>query len=386
VAIGSDDNRPLFIRRRLAFAGAGALSYVLLLALQSHPSVTERLYSTTISPLISRGLSRLTGLIPISLFEIVVILVVASAIVRSVLAIRAALGRRRRWSNVAASGALVVAQGVGIGLTLFYALWGYNYVRPSLETRLGLSRGEAAGIDEIAQITGELVDAGEAAYLRLHGRADAGVPTDMPGDRRSIIAGLDSGWSLATARLGLASHSARRYGNPKSPWSSTVARYLGISGGMYFPFTGEALVIGDLPAPQRIKTMAHEQAHQRGNAVEGDANALAYFVCVHSPDPLVRYAGISFARDQMLVELARKDPRRWREESSRMGPGVRRDRAALRAYWARTAVATDELANRVNDATLRANRVRGGVQSYGRSTLIFIGFARRNNGKVVPTA
>src|SRR5688572_401894 len=94
VAIGSDANRPLHIRRRLAFAGAGALSYVLLLALQSHPWVTERLYSTTISPLISRGLSRLTGLIPISLFEIVVILVVASAIVRSVLAIRAALGRR----------------------------------------------------------------------------------------------------------------------------------------------------------------------------------------------------------------------------------------------------------------------------------------------------
>jgi hypothetical protein len=160
---------------------------------------------------------------------------------------------------------------------------------------------------------------------------------------------------------------------------------MGISGGMYFPFTGEALVVRDLPGPQFIKTMAHEQAHQRGTAVEGDANALAFFVCVLAPDPLVRYAGLSFARDQMLLELARKDSKRWREEWARMGPGVQRDRKALRDYWARTSVAVDELANRVNDASLRANQVRGGVQSYGRSTLILIEYARRHGGRVVPS-
>ena len=384
VAIGSDDDRPLHVQRRLAVTAAGALSYVLLLALQPHPWVTERLYSTTISPLIGRGLSRTTGIIPFSLFEIIVLALVVPAVVRTVVAIRAARRGRRRWSNVLASGALILGQAAGIGLTLFYVLWGYNYVRPSLETRLGLSRGDAAGVDEIATLTRELVDAGEEAYLRLHGRSDAGVPTGLSADRRTVLAGLDSGWARATTMLGLAPTAANRYGSPKSPWSSTVARYLGISGGMYFPFTGEALVVRDLPAPQRIKTMAHEQAHQRGTAVEGDANALAYFVCALSPDPLVRYAGISFARDQMLVELARKDPRRWREEAERMGPGVRRDRAALRAYWARTAVPVAELANRVNDASLRANRVRGGVQSYGRSTIVFIEFARRNAGRVIP--
>ena len=201
VAIGNDENRPLHVRRRLAVAGAGALSYVLLLALQSHPWVTERLYSTTISPLIARGLSRLTGIVPFSLFEIIVIAVVGPAIVRMVLAVRGALRRRRRWSNVLASGALVFGQAAGIGLTLFYLLWGYNYVRPSLETRLGLTRGENAGVDEIAQLTRQLVDAGEEAYVRLHGRADAGAPTDFRDDRRSVIAALDSGWTLATATL-----------------------------------------------------------------------------------------------------------------------------------------------------------------------------------------
>ena len=378
-------DRPLHLRRRLGFIGAGVASYLLLLVLQRHPAITERLYATTISPPIARGLSRLTRIVPFTLFELLVAAIVGLAIIRLVLAVRNILRRQRRVSNAIASGVLSVGAAAGAFLTLFYVLWGYNYVRPSLESRLGLERGSAASVDEIAGLTRQLVDAGEAAYLQLHGTADAGTPTRLPDDRRVVIAALDSGWDRATRVLRLPPSSAARYGAPKSPWSSTLARYMGISGGMYLPFTGEALVVRDLPGPQFIKTMAHEQAHQRGTAVEGDANALAFFVCVLSPDPLVRYAGLSFARDQMLLELARRDPKRWREERDRMGPGVQRDRKALRDYWERTSVAVDEIANRVNDASLRANRVRGGVQSYGRSTLVLIEFARRHGGSVVPS-
>jgi hypothetical protein len=378
-------DRPLHLRRRLGFIAAGVASYLLLLVLQQHPTITERLYSTAISPVIARALSRLSGLVPFSLFEIVVGSVVSIALVRLVLGVHSIATRRRRFSNACISGIHWVCQGAGILVTLFYALWGLNYVRPALEVRLALSRGSVATTDEIARLARQLVDAGEMMYVELHGKADAGVPTRLPDDRRIAIAALDSGWGRATRALGLSATSARRFGAPKSPWSSTAARYMGISGGMYFPLTGEALVVRDLPAPQFIKTMAHEQAHQRGTAVEGDANALAYFVCVLSPHPLVRYAGLSFARDQMLLELARRDPKRWREEWARMGPGVQRDRKALRDYWARTSVPVDELANKVNDASLRANRVRGGVQSYGRSTLILIEYARRHGGRVVPS-
>jgi hypothetical protein len=364
---------------------AGTVSYVVLLLLQRHPAITERLYSTTIAPHIARAFSRLSALVPFSLFELVVGSIVVIAIVRLVLGVRAVVTRRRRVSNALMSALLWTGQGAGILITVFYLLWGYNYVRPPLDQRLGLSRGAPATADELAGIVRQLVDAGELAYVQVHGKPDAGVPTKLPDDRRRMMAALDFGWSRATATLGRPASSARVYGAPKSPWSSTAARWMGISGGVYFPYTGEALVVRDLPGPQFIKTIAHEQAHQRGTAVEGDANALAFFVCALSPDPLVRYAGLSFARDQMLLELARRDPKRWREESARMGPGVQRDRKALRDYWARTTVAVDALANRVNDASLRANRVRGGVQSYGRSALILIEYARRHGGRVVPS-
>jgi hypothetical protein len=383
-SVSRPDDRPLHLRRRLGFAAAGGVSYITLLILQSHPALTERLYSVPVSPIISRALSRLTRIVPFSLFELVIIAVVGAALIHFALGLRAVLRRRRRISNAVAGWLLGIAQGAGILITLFYLLWGFNYVRPSLETRLRLSRGAAATTDEIARLARQLVDASETAYVQLHGKPDAGTPTRLPDDHARVLAALDSGWSRATRELDLPATTSARYGTPKSPWSSTAARWIGFSAGMYFPYTGEALVLRDLPGPQFIKTMAHEQAHQRGTAVEGDANALAFFVCVLAPDPMVRYAGLSFARDQMLAELARKDAKRWREEWNRMGPGVQRDRKALRDYWLRTTVPVAELANRVNDASLRANRVRGGVQSYGRSTLVFIEYARRNGGSLIP--
>ncbi len=369
----------------MLWLAAGIACYAILLLLQQYPWLTERAYATTISPILTQAISRIFGIVPFPLFEAVIAIVIGRLIVTGALAARQVLRRTRHFANAAGCGLLRLGQYAGVLLALFYIIWGFNYVRPRLDARLGYRATTNASASELTGLVHQLVDAGEAAYLALHGSADAGVPTAMPADRRALIAALDSGWSRATTRLHLPASSARAYGQPKYPLSSTLARHLGISAGMFFPYTGEALVVGDLPAPQLVKTMAHEQAHQRGTAVEGDANALAFFVCALAPDPLARYAGISFARDQMLTELAGVDRAAFRAEWLRMGPGVQRDRQALRDYWRRTRVPSSELATRVNDASLRLNRVREGVRSYSKSTLIFIEFARRNGGSVVPS-
>ena len=380
------DDRPLRLRRRLIGIGAGIACYLLLLILQNYPWATERLYATTISPALTRAISRVFGIVPFAVFELVILVVIGRVLFALVRAARQVIRRTRRLSNAAASGLLQLGQDAGVLLALFYIIWGFNYVRPRLDARLGYPSTSVADARELAGLTRQLVDAAEAAYAELHRSTDVGVPTAMPADRRSILGALDFGWQRATGELRLPSNTAKAYGTPKFTLSSTAARHLGISGGVFFPYTGEALVVRDLPAPQLVKTMAHEQAHQRGTAVEGDANALAFFVCAWSPHPLVRYAGLSFARDQMLNELARIDPAAFRTEYARMGPGVQRDRRFLRDYWRRTRVPSAEVANRVNDASLRANRVSEGVRSYSLSTRVFIEFARRNGGLVVPDA
>ena len=380
------NDRPLRLRRDLGWLGAGVACYLLLLLLQRHPWMVERAYATTISPALTWTLSRVFGVIPFPLFEIVIVAVIGGLIIAGIRGTRQVMRRTRRFSNAAACGALRMARDAGVLITLFYPIWGFNYVRPRLAARLGYSAGAVASSEELARLTRQLVDASNAAYIELHGSSDAGTPTEMPADRRVLLAALDSGWRRTTTELGLAPNAAREYGRPKSPFSSTLARHMGVSAGIFFPYTGEALFLADLPAPQLVKTIAHEQAHQRGTAVEGDANALAFFVCAWSPDPLARYAGLFFARDQMLADLARADTAAFRAEYVRMSRGVQRDREALRAYWRRTRVPSSELAVRMNDATLRLNRVREGVRSYSRSTIIYIEFARRRGGVVVPAS
>ena len=379
------DDKPLRLRRDLGWLAAGLGCYALLIVLQRWPWIVERSYATAWSPLVTRAVSQVFGLVPFPLFEVVIVVVVGALLVAAARGARQSIRRTRSPANAVACGALRVVRDAGVLITLFYIIWGFNYVRPRLDARLGYSAGTTATSEELARLTRQLVDAANEAYISLHGSSDAGAPTTMPADRRALLAALDSGWRRTTTELSLAPNSARRYGRPKSPLSSTVARHMGVSAGIFFPYTGEALVIADLPAPQLVKTIAHEQAHQRGTAVEGDANALAFFVCAWSPDPLARYAGLAFARDQMLAELSRVDPRAFRAEYARMIPGVQRDRQALRDYWRRTRVASSELANRVNDASLRLNRVREGVRSYARSTLIFIEFARRHGDIVIPS-
>src|SRR5688500_6157251 len=257
-AVPRSEDRPLRLRRRLICIAAGVACYLLLLILQNYPWATERLYATTISPVLTRAISRVFGIVPFAVFELVILVVIGRVLFAFVRAARQVIRRTRRLSNAAASGLLRLGQDAGVLLALFYIIWGFNYVRPRLDARLGYPSTSVADARELAGLTRQLVDAAEVAYVELHRSTDACVPTAMPSDRRSILAALDFGWQRATGELRLPANTAKAYGTPKFPVSSTVARHLGISGGVFFPYTGEALVVRDLPAPQLVKTMAHE--------------------------------------------------------------------------------------------------------------------------------
>jgi hypothetical protein len=145
---------------------------------------------------------------------------------------------------------------------------------------------------------------------------------------------------------------------------------------MYFPFTGEALVLRDLPGIVQGKDMGHEMAHQRGFASESDANVLGTLVAARSPDLLTRYSAYSFIERQLVAALQRASPGDAREVARGRSPGVRRDLEDLSQYWesARSPVAA--AATRVNDRMLRTHGVREGVGSYAGSTWVFVALAR----------
>jgi hypothetical protein len=121
--------------------------------------------------------------------------------------------------------------------------------------------------------------------------------------------------------------------------------------------------------------MAHEQAHQRGIAIEAEASFLGMLVGARSADPLARYSAVSFAQAQLVGALPNRERRRV--VAARL-PGVVRDLRDLEEYRRRNETVAGNVQSAVNDRYLRANRVPGGIQSYGRSAFLLILYLREH--------
>jgi hypothetical protein len=227
------------------------------------------------------------------------------------------------------------------------------------------------------------VRAANEAYRELHGSDDSGAPTEMPSDLRDLDAALDEGWRSSTELLGLSRPAAARYGPVKRLLLTPVVARFGISG-VYFPWTAEANVLWGAPALTQPHSMAHEKAHQRGVGPESEANFLGFVAASRSPHPLARYAAYVFAQGQLIQALSTLDREAAAAVASERVPGIARDQAAAREYWAAFRGVGTSVGRAVNDRYLRANRVRAGVASYGLSVRLLILFAREDEQHLVP--
>lgn len=80
------------------------------------------------------------------------------------------------------------------------------------------------------------------------------------------------------------------YPRPKALWSSDLMcqQYMQ---GYYFPFSMEANYNDVMYILNKPATMCHELAHLRGYIFEDEANFIGYLACVQSEDAFFRYAG-----------------------------------------------------------------------------------------------
>ena len=60
-----------------------------------------------------------------------------------------------------------------------------------------------------------------------------------------------------------------------------------------------------------------------------------------------------------------------------------RDLDAAKEFWRKYETRLDSVGSAVNNAYLKANGVKGGVQSYAQSAQLLLDFAHRNNGTCV---
>lgn len=349
--------------------------------LAAHPNLAEAVGGAGPLPFLTLGLSRLTGLVPFSLAEIVVLGVVVRQGVGAWGGMRQVRRGEDRPGRTLGRGGLRLLQDVGVIAFLFYLLWGTQYARPGLHERLGLPAQGAVSTGELRALAEASVHAGNGLYLAIHGSDDAGEPTPPP-RHGEAAASLVPAWEAAAVRWSLDRRTLHRHGAPKPFLFTPLVKRFGIAG-MYFPFTGEALVLGDLPGPLLGKELGHEMAHQRGIAREADANALALLVAREAADPTVRYAGAIFLQRQAVQALARVDPEGAREVMEARSPGVRRDLDALVEYWMESRGPLSSATTRMNHAMLRTHGITEGVESYRGSLWIFLALTRREGAEAI---
>lgn len=378
-------DRALHAKRRLILVAAGVAAFLAAQLLSLLPGVVEVLYGRSLGPVTTRLLSTLTGIFSFPVAEFVIAAFLMRQLIGAGLGLVSVFQHRRSLKNALSCGALRFGGDVGAAVGLFYVLWGFNYSRAPLEKRVKWDTESAAQVEELATLASEMVNATNSAYKEIHGSDDAGQPTRLPADLRELEHAIDEGWRRSAADLDLPGVAAARYGRVKSVLASGILDRLGL-GGFYFPYTGEANINGGIPAISFPRAVAHEKAHQRGFAPENEANFLGFLAALHAPHTHAQYSAYAFAQLQLLDALYRADVDRANHVAEQVFPGVRRDIEDLDAYWAQFRGFTANMSRKLNDAYLRANRVEGGISSYGKSANLIIAYARRNGGKILPAS
>ena len=313
-------------------------------------------------------MAQLTGRIPFSLAEFIVLGSPVIAAVVIVVAVRKA-GRSTRYFVRTLIALLSVA-------VLLYAMFvfsfGAGYRTPSLGKKLGLDR-EKVTVEELAGTM-------RIAVEQLNGLADDVIYIRDRGSVRpyshekAVTLCLDSYRNLSDEYGFLAKLDAP----VKELVSSDLMTYTHISG-MYTYFTGEANLNTNYPYYVNVFTTAHEMAHQRGIAREDEANFMAFLVCIRSEDPFMRYAGYLNLYEYLYSALSSD---RALRDSVREGldPRVQYDLVCYSRFFDKyreNTVAT--VSNTVNNTYLKIQGTEG-ARSYGLMVDLAVAYYRDRLG------
>lgn len=336
-----------------------ALGVVLSFTAQHFSPLIEAGYSQSLYRWLIQPLSQVTGIIPFSLAEFIVVFVVLLCIYKVLRAMPRLVKKPKESMSSCLKGAPRLALALVMVYVAFNMVWGLNYNRLSFSEISGLDVAPAS-VDELEELA--LVLAERANSLREQVEEDDRGVMVLPQGVWEMLARTDKGYYNAAE---LYPELGGSFGKPKGVLLSRYWSYTGI-GGVYFPFTAEANVNIDMPHFMLPSTATHEMAHQRGFAREDEANYIAYLTSIMHPDHDFQYSGTMLALTHTMNALARYDVEAYKEVRSNYAPGVNRDLQDWQDYWQRFSGPVEQASNRINNSYLKANRQEDGVQSYGR--------------------
>lgn len=348
------------------------LTWVLTLLAQNNPGKVEGLYSSAVYPYIAKGIGRITGLIPVSIAEILILgllLLIGGTVVVGIIKPKLVIRNATKIFHV-------VLRVLGLAYILFYVTWGFNYYREDYVALTNMST-EVPTIEDLEALTNDVIN--KANNLRAGLMEDEAGVFLLEGDFGSLAQLAKEGFSkFYVGDLDLTGN----YGTAKPLLISKWLSYTGITG-IYIPYTVESNVNIDMPHTSIPATICHEMGHQRGFAKEDEANFIACYISMNHPDPQFQYSGHYLALQYLLSDLKKQDEDLYRDLRGEVSDAVNRDMEYGYHHWVARQGKVEEVATSLNDKYLKANNQRAGVESYNEVVKLLLAEYKANTIEVV---
>jgi hypothetical protein len=310
---------------------------------KNNPRIVEEYYSEFIYQYIFKFYSMLFSGFSIAIGDLLLLLALISSIIYFIFFFRFKIND---FINVFAV--------ISITIFLFYSLWGLNYFKTPLLSKLDI--GEIK-YESLQTTLDRLIDDANEAHLLL-GDEDSTLE-NLEFDKEEIISELKLDNIKKFDKISTTKF-AKKSIIPK------IFLYQGVSGYIN-PFTLEAIVVEEIPSIDFSITVLHEQAHQLGYAAEEDANFLAFISSINNQDPLIKYSGYVFGLRYLLNEIQINHNDDLSSFTDKINSGIIEDINSRRKFWQKYSNnIINSLQNILYDFYLKSNNQKAGIASYSR--------------------
>lgn len=368
-APGAEAAPPALKKRLPVFAfvlyGIAVAALAILAAARLSPAFADT-FNRYVGALIRGALAHLTGWIPFSLGEAMVIFLPVAAVF---MIVRACRKYSDSWRSVFVYLGSVLSV-VSLLFSVFVFGFGTGYYGTTVDEKLGLDRSVVSP-EELYYTAATLAAHvnSEAENVKYQYNDFSVMPYTFDEMSRRLVAAYDKVCDEYD-------FIPRLYSRVKPVMLSEPWTYTHISG-VYTYFTGEANINTNFPDYTIPYTAAHEMAHQRGIAREDEANFIAFLVCISSDDPYIRYSGYLEVYEYVASSLYSADKNYYSAVYSSLKTNVRAEMAAYSAFFDkyRENVVAD-VSEAVNNSYLQIHGTVGS-KSYGLVVDLAVAYYRR---------
>ena len=307
-------------------------------------------------------MAKISSIVPFSIFELLVYLVLPVVALLVFLAVKAFP------DNVARVRYLLTLFGVVLLMYSTYILaLGIPYNVTPLASRLDLPSAEVTE-DSLYDTARILLDETNALAERLE--FDESGSAIMPYSTDELSRKISAAYASLSKKYDFIHGFSSRVKPIATKDAMSQLHILGI----YSYFTGESNINVHYPDFNIPYTTAHEFAHQRGIARENEANFIAFLVCLESDDDFIRYSGYLRLYEYVESALYRTNKDRYYELAENMSDAVRGELIADYEVYQRFADnLLGKISSKVNDLYLKANGTEGEI-SYGLVTRLAVAY------------